>query len=104
MTPLAPSPMPPAVHVQHRPDLRRFTADVGHDEDAVLAYRERPDGALDLQHTVVPEAARGAGVADALVRAAVTHARQHDVRLVPTCPYVAAWVQRHPGEAAVFTT
>ena len=91
-----------AVHVHHRPDLRRFTADVGADDDAVLAYHALPDGTLDLQHTVVPPEARGGGVGDALVRAAVAYAREHRVRLVPTCPYVAAWAERHPGEADVF--
>ena len=94
--------MSDAVHVQHHPDLRRFTADVGADEDAVLAYHALPDGTLDLQHTVVPPEARGGGVGDALVRAAVAHARAEGVRLLPTCPYVAAWAQRHPQEADVF--
>ena len=94
--------MPANVRVQHHPELRRFTADVGADEEAVLAYRELAGGTLDLQHTVVPEAARGGGVGAALVRAAVDYAKAHDVKLVPTCPYVAAWVERHPGEAAVF--
>ena len=94
--------MPADVHVHHHPDLRRFTADVGADEEAVLAYRELAGGTLDLQHTVVPEEARGGGVGDALVRAAVDYARRHDVKLIPTCPYVEAWLERHPGEADVF--
>lgn len=94
--------MPTPVDVRHRPEEHRFTADVGAEAEAVLAYEERADGALDLQHTVVPPEARGGGVGDALVRAAVAYARAHDVRLVPTCPYVAAWAERHPGEAAVF--
>ena len=93
--------MPDAVPVRHLPDSRRFAADVGADEDAVLVYQE-VGGALDLQHTIVPEAARGRGVGAALVRAAVDHARRHDVKLVPSCPYVAAWLDRHPGEADVF--
>ncbi len=91
-----------SVHVQHRPDLRRFTADVGAGGEAVLAYHVLADGTLDLQHTVVPEEARGGGVGDALVRAAVAYARERHVRLVPTCPYVSAWARRHPGDAEVF--
>jgi hypothetical protein len=95
-------PDAPAVHVRHLPDARRFAADVGGGETAVLAYEELAGGTLDLQHTVVPEAARGGGVASALVRAAVTHARAHDLKLVATCPYVAAWAVRHPKDADVF--
>ena len=75
---------------------------MGAGEDAVLAYEVLPGGALDLQHTVVPPEARGEGVADALVRAAVAYAREHRVKLVPTCPYVAAWLGRHPGDADAF--
>ena len=94
--------MPDDVRVRHLPELRRFVADVGADTDAVLAYEELGGGTLDLQHTVVPEAARGRGVGAALVRSAVAYARARDVKLVATCPYVAAWLARHPRETDVF--
>jgi predicted GNAT family acetyltransferase len=94
--------MSDAVHVRHLADRRRFAADVGAGEDAVLAYEILPGGTLDLQHTVVPPEARGGGVASALVAAAVAHARAEGLTLVPTCPYVAAWLGRHPGDADVF--
>ena len=90
-----------AVNVQHRPADHRFVAHVDGGE-AVLAYQPLSGGTLDLQHTEVPEQARGEGVGDALVRAAITYARQEGVRLVPTCPYVAAWVRRHPDQQGVF--
>jgi predicted GNAT family acetyltransferase len=93
-----------SVHVRHLTDRNRFAADVGAGDDAVLAYHPLPGGALDLQHTVVPPEARGGGVAGALVRAAVEHARAEGLKLVPTCPYVAAWLERHPGDADVFVT
>lgn len=91
----------PTVHVDHRPADHRFVADVAGGE-AVLIYEPRADGALDLEHTIVPEEARGGGVGDALVRAAVAYARQEQVQLVPTCPYVEAWLARHPKERDVF--
>lgn len=92
------------VHVEHRADANRFTADVGADKPAVLAYQTAGPGVLDLQHTIVPPAAQGEGVASALVQAAVNYARQNDVKLIPTCEYVAAWLQRHPGDADVFVS
>ena len=90
-----------AVTVRHEPEAERWVAPV-EGGDAVLAYATASDGTLDLQHTVVPPEARGRKVADALVRAAVAHARQTGGRLVATCPYVAAWAARHPDTAALF--
>jgi hypothetical protein len=43
-------------------------------------------------------------VGEALVRAAVEHARAENLKLVATCRYVAAWLARHPREADVFVT
>jgi predicted GNAT family acetyltransferase len=31
-----------------------------------------------------------------LVRGALDHARAHDYRVAPICPFVAAWLRRHP--------
>ena len=92
---------PSAVHVEHRPADHRFVADVAGGE-AVLIYEPLARGSLDLEHTIVPEEARGGGVGDALVRAAVAYARREGVQLVPTCPYVEAWLARHPKEDDVF--
>jgi len=90
-----------SVHVDHRPTDHRFVADVEGGE-AVLAYEPLAGGVLDLEHTIVPEESRGEGVGDALVRAAVAYARREGVQLIPTCPYVEAWLARHPKEGDVF--
>jgi len=63
---------------------------------AVLEYSEPRAGVLDLRHTLVPDSARRKGVGDALVRTALDYARASGLRIIPTCPYVAAWLGRHP--------
>jgi uncharacterized protein len=81
--------------VQHRKSGKRFTAYTG----SGLAYisYERPDEqTIDLQHTVVPEADRGRGVGASLVEAAIRHARENGLRVIPTCPFVKAWLEKHP--------
>ena len=81
--------------VQHNERLRRFELDVEGRRAGLLQYRER-DGMLDLLHTEVDPAFRGRGLAAALVRAALDQVRAANQRIVPSCPYVAAFVERHP--------
>lgn len=66
--------------------------------DGELTYRNIAPHTLDLVHTSVPPAARGCGIAERLVRTAFAHARQQKLWVVPTCPYVERWLERHPEE------
>lgn len=86
-----------ALDVRHEPDNQRFVAIVD-GKQAVLDYR-RGDGVISLVHTGVPAAIGGRGVAAALVRAALDHARAQGLKVVPACSYVAAYLKRHPQDA-----
>jgi predicted GNAT family acetyltransferase len=85
------------VAVRHDPERSRFVVDLP-DGPAELRYGEFGEDVLDLQHTEVPPSGRGKGVGDALVRAALGYARQRGARVMATCPYVQAWLRRHPDE------
>jgi len=67
---------------------------------ATLAYSER-DGKLYLIHTEVPRELGGRGLASALARAALDHARQSRLTVVPYCPFVRAYLKRHPEYSAL---
>ena len=71
----------------------RFEARLG-DEVAFAEYRLEP-GVLILPHTVVPDAFAGRGVACALAVTALTYARDHDLKVKPTCPFMAGYIQKH---------
>jgi len=47
-------------------------------------------------HTEVDEAVEGTGVGSQLVRVALDDLRVRGVGLVPVCPFVAAYLRRHP--------
>jgi predicted GNAT family acetyltransferase len=81
--------------IRHEPATRRFMADV-EGATAFISYREAPGPVLDLNHTYVPPAARGGGIASQLTAHALTFARDGGYRVVPSCPFVAAYIQRHP--------
>jgi uncharacterized protein len=65
---------------------------------AVLVYREG-DGQVTLIHTEVPPELRGRGIADALARAALDDARRRQLLVRPLCPFVQAFMKRHPAYA-----
>src|SRR6185503_14772945 len=63
---------------------------------AVLQYHHDATGALVLDHTEVPPVLRHRGIATRLARAALEFARDQRVDVVPVCPFVVAYVKRHP--------
>jgi predicted GNAT family acetyltransferase len=85
------------MNVQHDIQGSRFVIPLNGGE-AELVYALVGDDAIDLQHTEVPPSDRNQGVASSLVQAAVAYARGHDLRVIPTCPYVRAWFRKHPEE------
>ncbi len=62
---------------------------------AVAQYRLR-DHVITLTHIEVPPALSGRGVASVLSRAALDQARARGLRVVPHCPFVARYIERHP--------
>jgi predicted GNAT family acetyltransferase len=63
---------------------------------AKLEYRLRDDGVFVLVHTEVPAALEGHGLASRLARAALEHARDHELRVVVECPFVRSYLRKHP--------
>ncbi|MDH7974071.1 GNAT family N-acetyltransferase [Sphingomonas sp. AR_OL41] len=62
---------------------------------ALAAYQLEGD-TIVFTHTVVPKAIEGRGVASTLIRAALDSARDQGLKVVPQCPFVAAYMKRHP--------
>ena len=83
--------------VQHDIEGSRFVVSLP-DGEAQLVYAPFGDDLLDLQHTEVPPSGHHQGVGDALVRAALAYARERDLNVIATCPYVQSWLRRHPEE------
>ena len=47
-------------------------------------------------HTEVPPVLAGNGIANLMVRAALAHAQKKHLKVIPQCPYVSAYLRRHP--------
>jgi uncharacterized protein len=80
-------------NVTHNPAAGRFEARTEHGV-ALLKYAVRGE-VLDLMHTTVPQEAEGQGVGAALAKTALDHARRERMHVIPSCPFVAAFVKRH---------
>ena len=64
-------------------------------ETAFAEYRLVGDH-ITLPHTVVPDAFAGRGYASALARAALGYAREHGLKVIPTCEFMAGYIKKHP--------
>jgi len=63
-----------------------------------VAYYEPRGDALAFVHTVVPEPLQGRGLASTLIKAALSDARERGLKVIAECPFVAAYIERHPEE------
>jgi predicted GNAT family acetyltransferase len=81
--------------IRHEPETQRFVTATD-DETAYITYRELDGRVLDLDHTFVPRRFRGSGIASQLTAAALQFARSNGLRVIPSCPFVSAYIARHP--------
>ena len=68
------------------------------DADGVVSFMNyRLAGmVMSLDHTETPLAARGRGLASRLVQGALDQIRARGIKITPRCPFVRAYVDRHP--------
>jgi predicted GNAT family acetyltransferase len=85
--------------VTHNEARGQFEITLG-DEKAVLQYR-RTENSITLIHTEVPQASRGRGLGNQLIRAALDFAHFNQLKVVPVCPFVKAYLQKHPEASSV---
>ncbi|KUJ68526.1 GNAT family acetyltransferase [Streptomyces albus subsp. albus] len=88
--------------VVRRVDARhRYEILVDGQRAGLTAYRDRDDRRVFF-HTEIDDAYAGQGLASILVGQALTDVRASGMRIVPVCPYVAKFLNKH-GEFADIT-
>lgn len=80
--------------IRDNAERHRFEVSV----DGHVAHADyRIDGdVITFTHTIVPPALEGRGIASRLIRHALTDARDRGLRVDPQCPFVAAYIRKHP--------
>jgi predicted GNAT family acetyltransferase len=85
--------------VVRRPDERRYELLVAGEHAGELVYRDRGGDVVAFLHTEVDPTLQRRGLGTALVTGALDDARGRGQRVVPLCPFVDAFLRRHPGYA-----
>ncbi|MGM0377518.1 MAG: GNAT family N-acetyltransferase [Bacteroidota bacterium] len=79
----------------HNQEKQRFELPI-EDHKAMLSYNPVQPDLWSLNHTFVPGQLEGRGIGSELVRHVLTHCRNHDIRIIPKCPFIDAYIRRHP--------
>jgi uncharacterized protein len=61
-------------------------------------YRMKDPALIVFTHTEIDDAFEGRGLGSTLVRAALDAARARGLAVRPDCPFVRAYIARHPDE------
>ncbi len=79
--------------VIHEKENKRFIiyTDGG---EAYVEYR-LDNNEMDLYHTFTNPALRGKGLAALVARAALEFAKENNLKVIPTCPYIQTFISRN---------
>lgn len=87
--------MVPGATVSNNSDAARYEVNLDGAPAGFAAYRLR-DNRVIFTHTEVDSAFEGHGLGSALARGALDDVRERGLRAVPLCPFIAAYIERHP--------
>jgi uncharacterized protein len=88
---------PPGLHVDDAPQASRYEARLDGEEGlaAIVEYR-LGSGWIAFLHTEVRPDLEGQGVGGRVARAVIEAARGRGLKVIPRCPFISAWLTRHP--------
>lgn len=83
-----------AAEVTDVPDKRRYEVRA---DDQVAGYAEYilTEGLITFTHTEIDPSFEGKGMGSVLVRGALDDVRTRELAVLPLCPFVKGWIQRH---------
>lgn len=71
---------------------------------SIVVYENVDDETLALTHTEVDPSLEGHGVGSKLVEGVLDYIEQHDLKIVPLCPFVDVYLKRHADWNRVVST
>jgi len=86
--------------ITDNPDRHRYEIRVDGQLAGFVQYRRRP-GLLAFIHTEVEQRFEGQGLGSELIAGALDAAREEGVAVLPFCPFVNGYIERHPEYASL---
>jgi predicted GNAT family acetyltransferase len=86
--------------VRDNPELERYEVLVDGEVGGFVEYHARP-GLVAFVHTEIDDRFGGRGLGTTLVAGALADVRRQGLALLPFCPFVNAYLQRHPEDVAL---
>ena len=83
------------LNVKHDPEKKRFFLEKDGFE-AELTYKEINSDTWDFNSTFTPPELRGQGLAGQVTQVSLDTAREMNKKVLPSCPYVKSYIERHP--------
>jgi predicted GNAT family acetyltransferase len=80
--------------IRDNAERHRFEADLGDGSLAIAEYT-LPAGKIMFTHTEVPPQHEGQGIGTALIEHALASARDRNLKVIPICPFFAAYMKKH---------
>ena len=90
----SPSDLQDEVLVRDNPEQHRYEIHVGSDLAGFADYHAQP-GLVTIMHTEIDPSFEGRGIGWQFVAAMLDDIRARGARVLPVCPFVRAFLQRH---------
>jgi len=89
--------MPPtdeSIPIKHNLQNNRF--EIQKDGLVAILEYQQIEGKIIFTHTGVPDALGGQGLGSRLAKAGLDYAQANQLKVVPLCSFVYAYIQKHP--------
>jgi predicted GNAT family acetyltransferase len=83
--------------VSNNPAHQRYELDV--DGHIAATYYKIADGVITFIHTEVPPELGGKGIGSRLIKGALDQVRADGLKVIAECPFVRAYIEKHPEYA-----
>jgi uncharacterized protein len=90
----------PEIAIADQLDASRYAIDLDGARAGFVSYRLEP-GRISFMHAEIDPSIEGQGLGSRLVKFALDDARARGLEVLPFCPFVKVYIERHPDYRAL---